>query len=659
MQTVMSRIRRVHPLAWVGAVVALVLATALPLALRARAQDAHDHAEHAGEEQSAAVEEDAHAGHDHEAGESDEEAVVVELDAEALELAGIKTERVRVREMNEWLEAPGVIHANPDETAVISPSVAGTVESVKASAGDRVRRGQTLVVLRSPELATAQADVSAAEARLEAATDALNRRRSLAEEGEFTSAPYEEARRAYEEASETLHLAEQKLTQARRLRELGAPTQPALEEATRELSEAREAVRAVEADLASAKASLATAERVASRAATSPGESAARAATKAQVANAETALATAQANTQRLASLLPDGLATQQQLDESKAAEAAAKAEVAAAKYDLRTVDDSADEAGLSVATAQQDLARAETAHREAQSRLTVAESRHERERTVADEDIPAKAQLAEAETKTAVARAAFKQAQQAWEREQRLHANGARSHDALAELEAGVAGARARLAATQRYVDALGQGRQGSRGRLSITAPVSGKVSIRNARVGAMVEAGATLLEIVGARSVWVEAGFYEKDVPLLSVGQSMQIGIAAFPGQTFETTIHSIDPALDEHTRKATVRGIIDNEDGRLLPDMFASVRVHVGSVTNALAVPELAVQSDGQCEFVFVEEAPGRYHRIEVQTGQRTGGLVEIRGGVERGQAVVTDGAFFLKSETAEIADSCGGH
>lgn len=645
MQTMMTRLRALRPTTWLVVIAIAALACALPLALRARAAS----------QEAYGVEADEHDDHDH--GADAVEEGIIELDDEALALAELGTERVRLRDLGRWLEAPGVLHANPDETATVSPSVAGVVEAVRATVGDHVTQGQILVTLRCPELATAQAGVAAAAAELTAAEQALGRRKALAAEGEFTSPPYEEAERAFEEAGETLHLAEDNLRRARRLGELGAPSRPAAEQAARDLSEAREAARAAEADLATARASLATTKQVASRAELSPGKAASRAAAEAGVADAETALDTARANTRRVQSLLPDGLATEQELAESKAAEAAAKADLEAAKYELRTADTSADEARLDVTTAGQDVARAEAALREAEARLQVAETRHQRENTVADEDLAGKQQVREAETQVAVARAAFQQAKLAWEREQRLHAGQFRSREALADLEADVASARARLQAAGRTVDALGGGRQRGQGRISIAAPVSGKISARQARMGAMAGPGEPLLEITGVKSVWVEASFYEKDVPLLSVGQALEVEVTAFPGETLETTVSAIDPGLDEHTRKATVRGILDNPSGRLLPDMFARTRVRVGTKRDAIAVPDDAVQSDGHCEFVFVEEERGRYRRVEVETGAHSDGLVEIYSGLEVGQTIVTHGAFLLKSEGSEIEDTCG--
>jgi RND family efflux transporter MFP subunit len=256
-----------------------------------------------------------------------------------------------------------------------------------------------------------------------------------------------------------------------------------------------------------------------------------------------------------------------------------------------------------------------------------------------------------------AVARAAFEQARLAWEREQRLHKGDVRTREALADGESAVASARARLRAAERLVGVLGQGRQSGNGRVTLVAPVSGKVSARSARVGAMAEPGTPLLEIIGARSIGVEAAFYEKDLPQLTPGQAMRVELTAFPDTTLVTTVYAIDAALDEHTRKAKVRGLLDNPGGKLLPDMLATVRVRVGTLGSALAVPDEALQSDGDCEFVFVEEEPGRYRRVEVETGEHSDGLTEIRAGIEAGARVVTRGSFLLKSEGSEISDTCG--
>ncbi|MBM3497968.1 MAG: efflux RND transporter periplasmic adaptor subunit, partial [Armatimonadetes bacterium] len=395
------------------------------------------------------------------------------------------------------------------------------------------------------------------------------------------------------------------------------------------------------------------AERIAGRV----GDGSARTSAEARVSHAETALAEARAARERLEGLLPDGLATAQELGAARTEESEARADLEAARRELRVIDTPSDEARLTADAAVQEVAAAQAALTEAQARLELATARHHRAEVVAGEALPSRQGTAEAETEVAVARAAFEQARRAWEREERLHRGDVRSRDALADAEGAVAGARARERAAERMAHVLSQGRGRAGGRVSLVAPVSGRISARGARVGAMAEAGTPLLEIIGARSIWVEAAFYEKDLPRLAPGQPMRVEATAFPGRVLETTVYSVDPALDEHTRKAKVRGLLDNPRGALRPDMLAQVAIRVGVITQALAVPAEAVQSDGDCEFIFVEEHPGRYRRVEVETGARGGKWIEVLGGLEAGTRVVTQGAFLLKSEGSDIEDSCG--
>ncbi len=632
----------------------------LPMACRAPAVDehaGHDHAEGEHEEPAA----DEHADDEHSAEEhEDEEGALIELDEHARELAGIAVATVEAGAFDEWLEAPGVLHANPDETAVVSAPMMGTVESVSVNVGDSVRRGQTLVVVRCPELAGAQADVATAASELAAARQALARRQALAAEGEFASAPFEDARSSFLEAQQELRSAEADLKRVRRIVELGGATQPALEDATSGLADAREAVRGAEADLQTAQAALATAGRSASRLTGDTADaSASRPAAEARVAAAEASLQSAVDTAKRLRSLLADGLATEQEVADSQAGEAAARADLEEARLALRSSDGPLDEARLSATTAEQDVARATSALEEAQQRLEVAQARHGREQTIAREDIPSQAQLSAAESQLALAQAAFDRARLAWEREQRLKQQDARSREALADLEGAVSMASARLRAAERAVSVIGHGRRRSGGRIALTAPVSGKISSRTVSVGATADGGQELMEIVGVRSIWVEAGFYEKDLPFVREGQLMQVEVPSIGDTASDIAIHSIDPGLDEHTRKATVRGMLDNASGRLLPDMFARVRVRVGAAEGVVSVPEDAVQSDSDCEFVFIEVEVGQYRQVDVQTGSRSGGRVEIIEGLQTGDRIVVEGAFLLKSEGSEISDSCGGH
>jgi membrane fusion protein (multidrug efflux system) len=77
-----------------------------------------------------------------------------------------------------------------------------------------------------------------------------------------------------------------------------------------------------------------------------------------------------------------------------------------------------------------------------------------------------------------------------------------------------------------------------------TITAPVAGRTSRRNAELGAYVQPGQTLIAIVEPE-VWIEANFKETQLAGMRIGQPAEITIDALPGQTFSGTVESFSPA------------------------------------------------------------------------------------------------------------------
>ncbi|MCC7009963.1 MAG: efflux RND transporter periplasmic adaptor subunit [Acidobacteria bacterium] len=105
--------------------------------------------------------------------------VVVPLSPEAAARAGITTTRASVRRASSAIRIPGVVEANAYRQVAVTPLVAGRVTSVAVDLGDRVRRGQTMADVYSPELAEAQTRYVSAKAELEAHDRALQRTERL------------------------------------------------------------------------------------------------------------------------------------------------------------------------------------------------------------------------------------------------------------------------------------------------------------------------------------------------------------------------------------------------------------------------------------------------------------------------------------------------
>jgi multidrug efflux pump subunit AcrA (membrane-fusion protein) len=103
-----------------------------------------------------------------------------------------------------------------------------------------------------------------------------------------------------------------------------------------------------------------------------------------------------------------------------------------------------------------------------------------------------------------------------------------------------------------------------------------------------------------------------------------------------------------LNADTRTVEVRCLVDNRYGRLKPEMYATVSLATNEKRSALLIAASAIQEmDGQT-VVFLARDKDRFEKRAVKVGRKQGNQVEILEGLSRGDRVVTDGSFLLKSE-----------
>jgi cobalt-zinc-cadmium efflux system membrane fusion protein len=185
------------------------------------------------------------------------------------------------------------------------------------------------------------------------------------------------------------------------------------------------------------------------------------------------------------------------------------------------------------------------------------------------------------------------------------------------------------------------------------IVAPFAGRIIGRKLTRGEVVETTENLFVIADLSVVWVQANIPEKDIPFVhsihaTGGTHADVRINAYPGETFKGTITYVGDVLDPSTRTMQLRLELPNRDGRLKPEMFATVRLFSESQPDQLSVPEAALQRDQGKTFVFVQRTPTEYELREVRVGESNGTHTSILTGLDEGESVVTHGAFVLKSE-----------
>ncbi|WP_317202766.1 efflux RND transporter periplasmic adaptor subunit [Janthinobacterium sp.] len=185
---------------------------------------------------------------------------------------------------------------------------------------------------------------------------------------------------------------------------------------------------------------------------------------------------------------------------------------------------------------------------------------------------------------------------------------------------------------------------------RLTVTAPIGGVVTELGAREGMSVAAGATLFRINGLGTVWVNAEVPESMAARVRPGSAVEARTPALPDTVFKGTLGAILPEVNGATRTLKARVELANPAGRLLPGMFATLRLNPAARGDVLLVPTEAVIQTGTRSVVMLAQGGGKFLPVDVEVGAEANGQSEIRTGLEAGQEVVVSGQFLIDSEAS---------
>lgn len=175
------------------------------------------------------------------------------------------------------------------------------------------------------------------------------------------------------------------------------------------------------------------------------------------------------------------------------------------------------------------------------------------------------------------------------------------------------------------------------------IRAPFDGVVGLSDVTPGTLINPGAAIVSLDDIAVI--RADFDVPDRYLSALRQGLQISAHsdAFPKESIRGVIATLDTRVDLKTRSIKARAEFPNSAGRLKPGMLLHVSVDQG-VRQAIAVPEAAVQFQGEQAFVFVlthREGALIAEQRQVETGIDQGGYIEVKSGVGPSEAIVADG------------------
>jgi cobalt-zinc-cadmium efflux system membrane fusion protein len=262
---------------------------------------------------------------------------------------------------------------------------------------------------------------------------------------------------------------------------------------------------------------------------------------------------------------------------------------------------------------------------------------------------------LADAST----AEGALRAAEKAYTRSKELLSHGAVAQKDVESAEAAFVAAQAEERRAKARLALYGGSENGTNEVYKLRSPLAGVVVDKSINLGQEVRADqmlanapnlfAPLFTISDPSRLWLQIDVAETDLPRIHLGQKLRVSSPVYASRYFEGRINSVADTLDPATRTLRARGLVENPDNLLKAEMYVTVDVveNAGGAAQAVEIPSAATFRKDNQDYLFVEDAPGRFTRRRVTLGVEQDGKVPVFSGLAAGQKVVTEGCLLLEA------------
>ncbi|MEI2602646.1 MdtA/MuxA family multidrug efflux RND transporter periplasmic adaptor subunit [Erwinia aphidicola] len=190
------------------------------------------------------------------------------------------------------------------------------------------------------------------------------------------------------------------------------------------------------------------------------------------------------------------------------------------------------------------------------------------------------------------------------------------------------------------------------------VTAPISGRVGLKQVDIGNYITSGDTngIVVITQTHPIDLVFSLPENDISsILSAQKSGAVPVEAWDrnNKNLLTTgqLLSMDNQIDTTTGTVKLKARFSNEDDRLFPNQFVNARLKVSTLQDAIVIPTAALQMGNEGSFVWVVNSDSKVSKKIVSVGFQDSEKVVVKAGLEAGEKVVTDGIDRL-TEGAQV-------
>jgi cobalt-zinc-cadmium efflux system membrane fusion protein len=259
-----------------------------------------------------------------------------------------------------------------------------------------------------------------------------------------------------------------------------------------------------------------------------------------------------------------------------------------------------------------------------------------------------------------------FTYVQAEYDRQGQLKAAGAGTGKSFQSSEATYNAERSRLTAYESQLQQLGVspakiGNGHIVSQFPVTSPISGTVGTITANIGAFVQPGTSIMEVVDNSKIHCDLTVFEKDLMAVKVGQKVSFQLTNQDNQVITGVINGVNKSFENESKGVIVHAVINNKAHQnLIPGMYVTALISTGSKLTAAVPVDAVIRSEGK-QYIFVttthhQDGKTIFTKTEITTGVTELGYIQITplNALPPDVRIATKGAFYLQSKAAGGAE-----
>ena len=173
-----------------------------------------------------------------------------------------------------------------------------------------------------------------------------------------------------------------------------------------------------------------------------------------------------------------------------------------------------------------------------------------------------------------------------------------------------------------------------------TITAPFSGIVGKRGISGSSLGSENTIILTLDDSRKVLCDLKIPEVYAAVLKKDLKLRAKFSAYKDKIYDGIIQSVASRVDAQTRSILARAQIQNENSEIMPGSLLEIEI-LYDEKNSLSVPDTSIMYEGKKKFIYKIIENNILKKVEIKTGIRSQGSLEILWGLTEGDKIIAEG------------------